>query len=127
MKYCMPISYKTLAISCLFKLAGPSGKISDTDIIINIVSKVTEIHPVIIKSKSKETPVFEARIICMALIQKFNRNYTLKMIGKPFGKGHCTVLNSINKFEEYMSLDRNFRRKYLLIEEKIKRIERDFI
>jgi len=71
-----------------------------------------------ILSKSRSTPLPDARSIAMTLIYKYADVYKSD-IAKTFGKDHSTVIFALNKCQDLLDTDKKFKENYLAIEKRV--------
>ncbi len=72
-----------------------------------------------LQSKSRLGDVVNARQIAMYLTKKFTKN-SLKSIGSYYGKrDHTTVIHSIQKVDDFLNTDEDYKATFLEIQHKI--------
>ncbi|HTO14393.1 MAG TPA: chromosomal replication initiator protein DnaA [Edaphocola sp.] len=72
-----------------------------------------------LQSKSRLGDIVNARQIAMYLTKKFTKN-SLKAIGNYYGKrDHTTVIHSIQKVEDFLNTDEDYKTSFLEIQHKI--------
>ena len=98
-------------------------KVLNIDTIIYEISKYYDIDPKIIKSNTRKQEFILIRQIAMYIIREVT-DISLPKIGESFGgKNHSTVLHSIEKIENKMNEDVNFKNQ---VEEIINTIKNMF-
>jgi chromosomal replication initiation ATPase DnaA len=88
-------------------------------IILNTVCYGYEIKPIAIKGKNRQSNIREAR----QLVAYFVREYTglsFPKVGFVINRDHATVMHSIKVVKSEIEFNKDYRRKYELINEIIK-------
>lgn len=78
------------------------------------------------KSQTRKRPIVEARQLAMLLCRDLldPKLYSLKKVGEAFGgRDHSTVIYSCETALDLIETDKNFRKHYFAIKEKIKHAE----
>lgn len=89
---------------------------TDSEIVMDIVSKVTGISKKKMLSKLRQWPVVEARMLYMLFCSR--KGYTDQQIAWALSRNRTTVLKSRVKAEDYLKVSRVFAEKYNKIKEK---------
>lgn len=86
--------------------------------VIKIVSELSNVSVDDILSKSRLTPIVEARRVAMVLLRD---NLKLKYVqaGSYFNKDHATVINAVKKHKDFMDVDKNYREYFSICEAAI--------
>lgn len=73
------------------------------EIIFKVVSDVSKVSILEIKSKCRKREIITPRFVAMALIKKYVKTITWKALANEFnGRDHSTAINALNKHNDYI-------------------------
>lgn len=79
--------------------------------ILKIVAEVHEIEVETMTSKSMKPHLVKARFQAFVILR--DNDYTLQLIGKHVGgKNHATVMHGLQKHYDYLTIDKDYRKKF---------------
>lgn len=91
-----------------------------TKIIIEIVCREMGVSTEELFKKNGLTPVREAKTMVIGLMNEYKSEPTLEKMGDKIGNlDHTTILHHIEKFEDRMFTDKQFRQKYNIIKQQV--------
>lgn len=79
-------------------------------VIVNAVCKSLNLDPANVKGRKRYPHLADARFVAMHLMRKHS-DLSLKSIGQHMGRGHCTVLYGLKRYEELFFSCSIFRNK----------------
>lgn len=93
--------------------------IDKIEIILNTVCYGYEIKPIAIRAKNRQSNIREARQLVAYLIREYT-DLSLPKVGFVINRDHTTVIHSIKVVRNEIEFNKDYRRKYELIDEIIK-------
>jgi hypothetical protein len=87
------------------------AKIKDPYHVLEVVSSIYDIDPLLLSDNTRKQPIPDARKTFCLLARKYNREVTTPEIGKMLNKDHSTVVMATKKAHEFYSYDEKFRIK----------------
>ena len=93
--------------------------IDKIEIILNTVCYGYEIKPIAIRAKNRQSNIREARQLTAYLVKEYT-GLSLSKVGFVINRDHSTVIHSIKVVKGEIQFNKDYRRKYELIDEIIK-------
>ena len=68
---------------------------------------------------TRKREVIEARYLVWYLLRENHPNLSLQFLGKIYNRDHATVINGLNNIKIWLETDREFRKKFKEIKERL--------
>lgn len=120
-KYCNPITYHQISVSCIFSPLVNTNTNGNTlfQKIMKIVCKYCEVSREELRSNGRKTELVEARHLAIYFIYTHVPKVTSARVGRYFNRDHSTVLNSIKCVKSFKDTDPAFKSQFEFLEREI--------
>ncbi len=95
----------------------------DYNDIIRRVSDMNKVTVEDIKSKSRKREIVEARNISIIIIKDNFPRMSQKTLGKIFGRDHSTVSSSIEKHNDWIEFDLDYRYRFEMSKKEVEKMK----